>query len=188
MMRAFSFAAALGGILLAAALTLTGCGVQPPSPPALSPVYNTSRDGYLYYRLPSGWFDVTADSQAHGNAIWLLRNDYAATITVNEIQIDASAREEIARNGMIPLAQLTMSLSERERKAVLQRFPEEFVMKGQRCCLYELAMPSTGDLLRVVLLSAGKRVYAVAALTEGKASGEGDVAVVQMKFVEELRW
>lgn len=174
--------------LLGAGLFYSGCGAPPPAPLPLSASYNISRDGYLHYRLPIGWFDVTADSQAHGNAVWLLRSDYAATITVNEIRIDEDARNEIGRQGLGQLARLTMFLTTHDKGALLQRPPEEFELYGHPCCSYELVMPSNGDILRTVLYDVGGKVYAVAALRTGGAKDASDVAAVQMSFLEGLRW
>lgn len=175
--------------LLLAILLWPGCGTPPPSPSSrLSTSYSIARDGYLHYRLPTGWFDVTADSQAHGNAIWLLRSDYGATITVNEIRIDASARNEIARSGLTTLARLTMFLSTRDKGALLQRPPEEFEVHGRSCCSYELMLPSSGDILKTILLDLGDKVYAVAALRASGAKDASELGAVQMAFVEGLKW
>jgi hypothetical protein len=174
--------------LLLSVLLWPGCGTPPPSPSRLSTSYGIARDGFLHYRLPAGWFDVTADSQAHGNAIWLLRSDYAATITVNEIRIDASARDEISRQGLAQLARLTMFLSTNNKGALLQRPPEDFVVRGHQCCSYELLMPANGDILRTILLDSGQKIYAVAALRTAGAKDEAELRAVQMEFVEGLRW
>jgi hypothetical protein len=167
---------------------LSGCGTTPPPAPPLSASYSIARDGYLHYRLPVGWFDVTADSQAHGNTVWLLRSDYAATITVNEIHVDAVARKEIERQGLSALAQLTMSLSGQDKGTVLQNAPEEFELRGHPACSYEVETPSTGDAMRVVLLDAGEKIYAVAALRTGGKNDASSLAAIQMQFLEELRW
>jgi len=174
--------------LILASLLWPGCGAPPPSPARLSASYSIARDGYLHYRLPTGWFDVTADSQAHGNAIWLLRSDYAATITVNEIQLDASARNEISRAGLSTLARLTMFLSTRDKGALLQRPPEEFEVGGRPCCSYELLLPSSGDILRTILLDAGEKVYAVVALRGTGAKDGAELEAVQLAFVGGLKW
>ncbi len=174
--------------LLLAALLWPGCGAPPPAPSRLSASYNISRDGYLHYRIPIGWYDVTADSQSHGNAIWLLRNDYAATITVNEIRIDESARGEIAQQGLSTLARLTMFLSSQDKGALLQKPPEDFMLNDRRCCSYELVMPKNGDILRTVLYDVGGKVYAVAALRTGGAKDASELMDVQMSFLEGLRW
>ncbi len=174
--------------LILVVLLGNGCGAPPPAPPRLSTPYSIARAGYLRYRLPVGWFDVTADSQAHGNAVWLLRSDYAATITVNEIRVDATARSEVARAGLTTLARLTMFLSTQDKGALLQKPPEEFVVRGRPCCSYELLLPSSGDVLRTILFDAGEKFYAVAALRASGMSKGADVADVQMEFVEGLRW
>ncbi len=174
--------------LLITALLWPGCGAPPPAPPRLSPSYNISRDGFLHYRIPIGWYDVTADSQSHGNAIWLLRNDYTATITVNEIRIDQSARSELAQQGLSTLARLTMFLSSKDKGALLQKPPEDFMLHDRRCCSYELVMPGNGDILRTVLYDVGGKVYAVAALRGGNAKDAAELGAVQMAFVEGLKW
>ncbi len=174
--------------VLLLALLWSGCSAPPPSPAPLSSTYSIARDGYLHYRTPAGWFDVTADSQAHGNTVWLLRSDYAATITVNEIQVDAVAREEIIHQGMSQLARLTMFLSTKDKGALLHRAPEEFSVQGHPCCSYELELPATGDIMHVILIDAEHKVYAVAALKTGGAKDLSDVETVQRQFLEALRW
>jgi hypothetical protein len=174
--------------LLLSALLWPGCGAPPPPAPRLSASYSIARDGYLHYRVPTGWYDITADSQAHGNAIWLLRSDYAATITVNEIRVDAAARNEIARQGLTTLARLTMFLSTRDKGALLQKAPEEFTVRSHPCCSYELILPSNGDILRTVLLDIGDKVYAVATLRTSGLKDGGEIAAVQMAFLEGLKW
>ena len=72
-------------LLLCSALLLSGCaGSSRVAPGILHHPYATSRDGGLRYRLPAGWFDVTADPQSAGHALLLIRNDYRATIVVDE--------------------------------------------------------------------------------------------------------
>jgi hypothetical protein len=131
---------------------------------------------------------VTADSQAHGNAIWLLRSDYAATITVNEIRVDGVARNEIARQGLTTLARLTMFLPTRDHGAILQRAPETFTARGRPCCSYDLLLPSKGDVLHTVLIDVGEKIYAVAALKTSGLKDASDVNAIQMEFVDQLRW
>ena len=149
-----------------------------------------SRDGMLHYRLPIGWFDATADSQAVGHEVLLLRSDYAATIAVNEIRVDAQARRQLERGGLLQLAQLTMGLAGGGTPVVLQQSPELFVLNGRQFCAYELIISGARDVLRVVLFDTGTKVYAVHALVPGdKARNTADdVFAVQQDFLDGLRW
>ncbi len=149
-----------------------------------------SRDGMLRYRLPAGWFDATADSQAVGHEVLLLRSDYAATIAVNEIRVDAQARRQLERGGLLQLAQLTMALAAGGTPVTLQQTPELFVLNGRQFCAYELVISGARDLLRVVLFDTGTKVYAVHALVPGEKARESaeDVFAVQQDFLNGLRW
>ena len=173
-------------------LGLAGGCASPPysSTSTVSPRVLVSRDGMLRYRLPMGWFDATADSQAVGHEVLLLRSDYAATIAVNEIRVDAQARRQIERGGLMQLAQLTMALAAGGTPVTLQQSPELFVLNGRQFCAYELVISGARDLLRVVLFDTGTKVYAVHALVPGEKSGATaeEVFTAQQDFLNDLRW
>ena len=151
--------------------------------------YFPSRDGALQYRLPVGWFDATADSQATGHVIWLMRNDYGASITVDEVRLDAAARMEIERGGLLQLAQLVMSLTTGDRGAMLVEPPNMVVVNGRQFCRYEMVASSTRDTLRMTLFDTGGKAYVVTALLQDKgASRDPQFASIQENFLSTLRW
>ncbi len=173
--------------ILVLLVLLSGCAGGPVT--TLHAPYFPSRDGVLRYRLPAGWFDATNDSQSTGNAVWLLRNDYGATISVSEVSIDEQGKKELERSGLLGLAQLTLALATNGRSAVVEEPPRLFRLNDREFCSYEFSIPSSGDALRVVLLNTGARVYGVTALASGeKHVTAKDVFAAQEEFVGGLRW
>lgn len=159
------------------------------SPAVLNTPYCVSRDGGLQYRLPVGWFDASADSQAIGHAIWLMRADYGATIVVDEVSLDHGAREEIAGEKLLQLAQLLISLTAGDRGAVLIEAPALAPLNGTMTCRYALLASEGRDTLQVTLLDTGTRVYTLTALRSKQERGQGaSLAVVMERFIAALRW
>jgi hypothetical protein len=172
------------------AVLLSGCVSSSRVPTdLLQSSYSVSPDGHLQYRVPVGWFDATADSQAVGHTIWLMRSDYGATIAVDEVSLDAAARDAVRGGGLLELASLVISLSAGDRGAVLIAAPVETTLNSRTVCQYTMLVSETRDTLHVTLVDTGTRTYAVTALRSEKRGGQ-DVALpaVAGGFVEALRW
>jgi hypothetical protein len=169
---------------------LSGCAAgSRVSTGLLNPSYAASRDGQLQYRLPIGWFDATADSQAVGHAVWLMRSDYGATIAVDEVSLDAGAREAIRDGGLLELAPLVISLTAGDRGAVLIVPPVDVTLNSKTVCQYTMLVSETRDTLRVTLVDTGRHVYAVTALRSEKREGQSpSLTAVADDFVAALRW
>jgi hypothetical protein len=168
----------------------TGCSSSSSATVALQLPSFTSRDGLVNYRIPVGWFNAIADSQSSGQTIWLLRNDYSATIAVSEVHVDYDAREDLQVAGIMHLAQLTMGLAAGGKPYVLQRQPEGVMIGGTPGCAYEIVIPQVNDVLRVIVVDTGVRVYMVTALVSGEA-GHGlrdEVFAAQDAFLSGLTW
>jgi hypothetical protein len=169
---------------------LPGCATTSRVPvDILQPSYSVSRDGRLQYRVPVGWFDATADSQAVGHAVWLMRSDYGATIAVDEVLLDAAARDAVRAEGLLELASLVVSLSAGDRGAVLIAPPVETTLDSRTVCQYTMMVSETRDTLRVTLVDTGTRTYAVTALRSEKRGGQDvSLPLVAERFVGALRW
>ena len=177
--------------LLSASVLPLACASFPyPSDYPLSSEYYTSRDGFLHYRVPSSWFDATRDSQDSSDFIWLVRKDYAATISVREVKVDATARQQISHEDLEKLAYLTMSLTANDKFTIQLRSPKTFTIGSTAFCGYELVNVPSMDTLRVVLVDTGTKAYEVTALV---AAGNERVSAlevfsVQQAFLGSLRW
>jgi hypothetical protein len=167
-----------------------GCSTTRPSSEVPTPAsYLSSRNGLIFYRLPAGWFDATADFQSSRILLWLMRNDYAGSIVIKEVTLDAAAREGMERHRLLRLAQLTMSLATASTGATVVREPDVMKLNGKLVCSYE-TMTSEHDTTRVLLLDTGSRVLEVRALAEGRSAeaSAADIFSTQETLVKELRW
>jgi hypothetical protein len=156
----------LAGIVPRSALVLlalaiwAGCSSSPESSRDTPvPAVHRSRDGRLQYVTPPGWFDASADSQAAGHVVWIIRNDYGGTLTLDEVRFDAAARAALRDGGLEPLAHLLMTLPSGDRSVSRLSGPETFEREGKMFCRYEVEVYETRDLVRVVLFRVEDRVY-----------------------------
>lgn len=176
---------------LSVLLFIAGCSHAPPSSEvSTSAPVLISRDGHIGYQVPGGWFDATGNPGAPKAAVWLVRRDYAASISVNRVELNPEARQEFSEGRLLRLGQLTMQLMLSSRSAVVVRAPVLVRMDGKEYCLYEVEEPSTHDLLRSVVFDTGKRSYEVTALVAGGEAAETreEVMAAHRSFVRRLQW
>ena len=121
--------------------------------------------------------------------VWLVRNDYRATIAINEMHLDAEANRAVGEEGLIALAGLSLALSAKENSATVTKPPEVLSINNADCCAYELAAAS-GDRIRVVLVKTGVNVYEAVAFIEGEGNGGTPAGVfsAQQGVLETLQW
>ena len=176
---------------LSVLLFVAGCSHTPPSSEVstFAPV-RVSPDGYLRYHVPGGWFDATGNPGSPRAAVWLVRRDYAASISVNRIELSPEARQEFSGGRLLRLGQLTMQLMLSSRSAVVVRAPVLVRMDGKEYCLFEVEESSTHDLLRSVIVDTGEKSYEVTALVAGgeAAAMRDEVLAAHRSFVRRLLW
>ena len=178
-------------VLCAVAALWTGCsGLPSVSPSLLQPAASVARDGAFHYRVPIGWVDATADSQAVGHAVWLLRNDYGATIAVSEIHLDADARNTLRAEGIMHLARLTMVLAAGAASYTVNQQPEPMQLNGRDACVFALTTLPAHDRLRAIVVDSGGKVYMITALVppETERGVQNGVFAVQDAFASGIRW
>ncbi len=172
-------------------LLLAGCASAPRAVDhRFSPEYVTATDGRLRYRLPEGWLNATKDSPSATDIVWLVRSDFAATLSVRELKVDAEARREINRGGLMRLAELTLALESGERGIHIAREPQSSSTRGKSVCMYEYVTGQPTNRIRVLLVDTGTTVYEVSVLMKESVSREpGDnIAAMQDLFIQNLGW
>jgi hypothetical protein len=178
----------VSSLLASAILSLAGCGpardATAPSPPF---AYVVARDGGFSYRVPRGWFDASADSQARDHVALLVRNDYRASIAVDQVHLDDAARSELRRGGLVPVARLLVSLSSWDGDALLTVAPHAIALAGKEACRYALASGNGEDAIEVTLVENRERLYAVRVLVSGRGKEES-LHAAQEEFLETVRW
>jgi hypothetical protein len=150
--------------------------------------YFTSRNGLLRYKLPIGWLNATNDSLSSNNTIWLVRSDFAVTLSVKEVVIDAETRREVQRMGLKRIAELMLALASGERGVSVVNPPQLANVGRGAACTYEYMTGHPNDRVHVVLIDTGTVVYEMSMLMTEKASSTADVVLLQEAFVRNLSW
>ena len=155
---------------LCVVLICGGCATPgPAAASAPAPSYLLSRDGAIRYRPLPGWFDVTSDTLSADRAVWLVRDDYAGSLTVRQVHLRAVDRADLGGEGLLQLAKLTAALETSSKPGILVREPDRYYVNGVEAVSYDVEYSGSGDRMRTVLLTADGRVYALTALVNGTA-------------------
>jgi hypothetical protein len=172
-------------------LLIVACGSTPRVfEPRLSQEYFSSRSEQLRYRLPIDWLNATNDAPSANSLIWLVRHDFTATLAVREVVIDAETRQEVNREGLKRVAELTLALTSGERGVNVVKQPSLSSLQGTNVCTYEYLAGHPTDRIYIVLVDTGKRVYEVSALMTSDVSEETATEVISLQkaFVQNVLW
>lgn len=96
-----------------------------------------SADGFLRGRIPAGWAALPESELPSHLAGWLLREDYAAVLTFEEIRVDSGTAAAIEREGLTLLAGISLSLKQAEEPSLVVVEPREaFMLQGKHLARY----------------------------------------------------
>jgi hypothetical protein len=116
-----------------------------------------SRDKVLAGRVPEGWFSSTDDTLVSSLVVWLVKEDYSSVITIRKISTDIQTKNKIDREGLSVLAQVSFSFEKGHSKyAMFRAYPEEFTLRGNRFCSYEV---TDGEITKRVVVFTNNRNY-----------------------------
>ena len=123
-----------------------------------------TRDGMLRGTVPQGWFLSSEDTLAPTLLGWLIKDDYSATLIIQELRLDLLSAKQVEKNGLKLLAELSLAFKTDENPHYgLNEKPTTFSLNGYNYCSYEIT--SNGDYQRVVVFSAKGRFYECIART-----------------------
>lgn len=151
-------------------LVLEGCAPSRPHLPyPLSERTVVSSDGYLRLRIPEGWFVPVDGESSQGLLVWLVKEDYSATMGLTEIRGDERLRKEVEETGLLVLGELSFSLKQaRDPAAKLLSLPEVFQLNRKRFCAYEFASDNGATTIRTVVFDTGKKFYELTVIPNPK--------------------
>ena len=119
-----------------------------------------SSDGLLKGQVPEGWFVSTDSEIAPHLAAWLIRNDYGAALTFQEIRLDEASAQYVAEEGLRYLADVSFHLKlAEESDAFLVTKPTESSIRGKSFCSYEYNSPRNGGAVSIAVFRSGRRFY-----------------------------
>ena len=117
-----------------------------------------SRDGSFYGLVPQGWFASTGDTLAPALAAWLVKEDFSASLTLRELQLDQLSSKRVEKEGLELLANISIELHRGDSPMTeLVIPPKEYTMHDRKFCGYEV---HNGDRQnRIVVFSARGKYY-----------------------------
>jgi hypothetical protein len=184
----------LGKISLFSVFLLVGCASVPyeANYPMTDEVVKSLNED-IQIKVPKGWFATTDESNAPNLLVWLVREDYGATMAISEIKADADTRRQLERKGLGALAEISFALkSERAKgKAEMLVKPKEFKVDGRKFCSYEYSTDGRKTIIRVVVFDTGKHLYDFAVVPAEKEGGKTDpknLFVIQQSVLRSLQW
>ena len=121
-----------------------------------------SHDGMLGGRVPQGWFTSTEDTLAPALAVWLIREDFSAALTMKELKLNPLTIQQVKKEGLELLARLS-SRFQAENISGQTITPQEFEIRGKKYCSYEIGAGS--ERRRIVVFAAGGKYYECEART-----------------------
>jgi hypothetical protein len=116
-----------------------------------------SADDAITVPLPAGWAQTADKQHAADILIWLVRDDYAATLTITPLQMDPALYTAVRKDGLTAVAKVSMNLKQkRATDSTLVVHPvETFTLGTRQYAAYEYAPGQGRPPIRVVLFDSG---------------------------------
>lgn len=125
----------------------------------LSQDYIASQDGTLRVLRPEGWQKTSDPKNAPSILLWLVREDYSASLSFTPLQMDPALYATLKKEGIAAVAKVSLSLKERNAEdsiTVVQ--PVELFKVGDRVsAAYEYRVGAAQPVVRVVVFDTGVR-------------------------------
>ncbi len=177
-------------LLTFAACLLAACsGTPDPGPrPAAGAAYRyassaamtTARiatpDKSLSVLLPRGWKETADPEGAPAIVLWMVREDYAGSISFQPLSMDPGLYLKLRRDGLVAIAKVSLSLKrQRAQDSILVvQPPETFTQSGRPFAAYEYSIDRGRTVIRIVVFDSGTRFFECALMPSSGIASAGD--------------
>jgi len=110
---------------------------------------------------PKGWQETVDNRNAPGIALWLVKEDYSASLSFNPMKMDPALYKALQKDGLSAVAKVSMSLKKnnaRDTVTILQPL-EPFQLNKRNFMAYEYTADGGKTVVRVVVFDTGKQFY-----------------------------
>jgi hypothetical protein len=123
-----------------------------------------SKTSQLTIKIPQGWFTAD-DNECNCIDLWLIKDDYSATLNFVTLNLDSKTKQEIGDNEMNMIANLSKMFKKVKYGAALIAFSNEetFQLNGKTFSSYEY-MDDQKRSIRVVVFKSGDMFYELSAV------------------------
>ncbi len=164
----------IGSFFLLAVFIFAGCGgggetvkVEEPEFPKyryvasaeLTKDYVAAKDNSIRVLRPDGWKKTSDPKNAPGIVLWMVREDYSASLSFTPMKMDPALYQTLKNEGLEAVAKVSLSLKERiaDDSVTVTQPVELFKVGGRICAGYEYRVGATDPVIRVVVFDAGSR-------------------------------
>lgn len=115
---------------------------------------------------PAGWKETVDQKSAPNIVLWLVREDYAASISFTPMLMNPVLYKTLKKDGLISVAKASLSMKKnnaRDSVAVVQP-PEPFRLNGREFAAYEYSMDKGATVIRIVIFDTGSQYMECAML------------------------
>lgn len=114
-------------------------------------------DDAISVPLPAGWAQTADRQRAADILIWLVRDDYSASLTIAPLQMDPALYAAVRKDGLPAVARVSLTLKQKRAadSTMVVRPVETFSLAGRSCAAYEYAPGPGRPPIRVVLFDSG---------------------------------
>ncbi|MFA7227773.1 MAG: hypothetical protein WC061_01960 [Melioribacteraceae bacterium] len=117
----------------------------------------------LKINIPQGWV-AAEDNENNLIDLWLIREDYSATLNFIPVNLDSAAAKEIGEDEINGLLKLSKSFRKISSKSALKFMNQEiFELNGKKIGAYEY-LNNSGTVIRVAVFKTGKKYYELSAV------------------------
>ncbi len=121
--------------------------------------YVSTSDGALRVLRPEGWLRTSDPKNAPSILLWLVREDYSASLSFSPIKMDPGLYQTLRKENLTAVAKVSLSLKERnaEDSVTIVQPVELFKVGGRICAAYEYRIAAAEPVIRVVVFDTGSR-------------------------------
>lgn len=119
----------------------------------------STADGSLRVLRPEGWIRTSDPKNAPSILLWLVREDYSASLSFSQIKMDPVLYQTLKNEDISAVAKVSLSLKERsaEDSVTVVQQVERFKVGGRICAAYEYRIAAAEPVIRVVVFNTGSR-------------------------------
>jgi hypothetical protein len=120
----------------------------------------------LSVRCPEGWKETVDQKNAPNIILWLVRDDYSASISFTPMQMNPALYKTLKKDGLMAVAKASLSMKKdnaRDTVSVVQP-PERFHIGTREFVAYEYSADRGASVVRVAVFDTGTRYIECALL------------------------
>jgi hypothetical protein len=136
----------------------------PVAPMTDVPLETAAKD--LRVLCPRGWKETVDQKNAPNIVLWLVRDDYQASISFAPMQMNPALYKTLKKDGIMAVAKVSLSMHKDQARdsVVVLRPPERFRLDARECVAYEYTVDKGATVIRIVIFDTGRQFMECALL------------------------